>query len=217
MRAVKNSIMKFVLASNNKKKISELRRIIEGIAPSSELCSLSDIGYTDEIVEDGDSFAANALIKAKTAVSLGYIGIADDSGICVDALGGAPGIYSARYSGATENADEKNNEKLLYELRNTPKEARGAHYTCVIACVFPQETGISPIICEGKCFGSIVFSGEERGEGGFGYDPLFLSADYEGKTMAELTAEEKDRVSHRGRALREFAEKIKPVLEEYYK
>lgn len=214
---VKNNIMKFVLASNNRKKISELRRIIEELSPEAELCSLRDIGYTDEIVEDGDSFAANALIKAKTAASLGYIGIADDSGICVDALGGAPGIYSARYSGATENADEKNNEKLLYELRNTPKEERGAHYTCAIACVFPQETGIAPIICEGKCFGSIAFPGEERGEGGFGYDPLFLSADYEGKTMAELTAEEKDRVSHRGRALREFAEKIKPVLEEYYK
>ena len=145
-----------------------MRRIIEALSPDAELYTLREVGYTDEIIEDGDSFAANALIKAKAAASLGYIGIADDSGICVDALGGAPGIYSARYSGATENADEKNNEKLLYELRDVKKEDRGAHYACAVACVFPEEKGIEPIVSEGKCYGYIAFPGEERGEGGFG-------------------------------------------------
>ncbi len=206
--------MKFVLASGNKKKIEEVRRIIAAVSPSSELCSLSDIGFTGEIVEDGDSFEANALIKASVPASMGYVGIADDSGICVDALGGAPGIYSARYSGAVENADEKNNAKLISELRDVPYERRTAHYACALACVFPDSYGIEPIVCFGTCKGKIVF--EPKGDGGFGYDPYFYR-EKEGKTMAELTADEKDAISHRGAALRLFAEKIRPILEEFDK
>lgn len=198
--------MTFVLASNNKKKIAELRRIIKEISETAELVTLSDIGYTDEIVEDGDTFVKNALIKARVPASLGYIGIADDSGICIDALGGAPGVYSARWSGM---GDEANNDKLLYELENVPDEERGAHYACAIACVFPEESGIEPIVTFGRCYGTIIH--ERRGNGGFGYDPLFFCPEY-GRTMAELTAEEKDAISHRGAALREFAEKIKPII-----
>lgn len=198
--------MTFVLASNNKKKIAELRRIIKEISETAELVTLSDIGYTDEIVEDGDTFEKNALIKAKVPASLGYIGIADDSGICIDALGGAPGVYSARWSGM---GDEANNDKLLSELENVPEEERGAHYACAIACVFPEGSGIEPIVTFGKCEGTIIR--ERRGNGGFGYDPLFFCHQY-GRTMAELTAEEKDAISHRGAALREFAEKIKPII-----
>lgn len=200
--------MKFVLASNNKKKIAELRRIIEEISPTSELLTLSEIGYTDDIVEDGDTFEANALIKARVPASLGYVGIADDSGLCVDALGGAPGVYSARWSG---EGDEANNDKLLYELRNTPEGERGAHYACAVACVFPEEYGIEPIVCYGECEGIIMR--KRVGEGGFGYDPLFYIECY-GRTMAQITAEEKDKISHRGNALADFAKKIKPIIEE---
>ncbi len=200
--------MKFVLASNNKKKISELRRIIAELSPSAEILSLSDIGFSGDIVEDGDSFAANAIIKASVPARLGYIGIADDSGICVDALGGAPGIHSARWSGGN---DEDNNEKLLYELRDVPDTERGAHYACAVACVFPERYGIEPIVAYGECHGRILR--EYHGTGGFGYDPLFYR-DEEECTFGELSPEDKDRVSHRGAALREFSKLIAPVIEQ---
>ena len=205
--------MKFVLASGNKKKIEEVRRILCEISPESELLSLSDIGFCGDIVEDGDTFEANALIKASVPASMGYIGIADDSGICVDALGGAPGVYSARYSGEG-HTDEKNNAKLISELRNVPYDERTAHYVCAVACVFPEEYGIEPIVSYGSCGGKIVF--EPKGNGGFGYDPYFFREE-EGRTMAELTAEEKDSISHRGEALRGFAETIRPILKELEK
>lgn len=205
--------MKFVLASGNQKKIEEVRRILCEISPESELLSLSDIGFHGDIVEDGDTFEANALIKARVPASMGYIGIADDSGICVDALGGAPGVYSARYSGEG-HTDEKNNAKLISELRNVPYDERTAHYACAVACVFSEEYGIEPIVSCGSCGGKIVF--EPKGDGGFGYDPYFFREE-EGRTMAELTAEEKDRISHRGEALRGFAEKIRPILKELEK
>lgn len=204
--------MKFVLASNNKKKIAEMRRILCELEPDAEILSLSDIGFDGDIIEDGDSFEKNALIKASVPASLGYIGIADDSGICVDALGGAPGIYSARYSGEdhTPDRDEKNNDKLLYELRDVPDGERGAHYACAIACVFPREYGIEPVVAVGECHGVILH--ERHGTGGFGYDPLFYRVE-EKCTFGELSPEQKDAVSHRGAALRSFAEKIKPILE----
>ena len=200
--------MKIVLASNNKKKIEELRRILKEISPRAELLSLSDVGYSDEIKEDGNTFEENAIIKASVPASLGYIGIADDSGLCVDALGGAPGIYSARYSG-DGHTDEKNNAKLLYELRDTPDCDRGAHYVCAVACIFPEDTGIAPLISVGECDGVIIR--EKTGDGGFGYDPLFYSTEAH-KTFAELSADEKDSISHRGRALRDMAEKLKLYL-----
>lgn len=203
--------MKFVLASNNKKKIIEMRRIMAEISPEAEILSLADIGFDGDIVEDGDSFRANAVIKASVPARLGYIGIADDSGLCVDALGGGPGIYSARYSGG---GDEANNEKLLYELRDTPEGERGAHYACAVACVFPESYGVEQIVAEGECHGRILC--EYHGDGGFGYDPLFYR-DEEGCTFGELSPEDKDKVSHRGVALRAFAKLIAPIIEEIEK
>ena len=203
--------MKFVLASNNKKKIIEMRRILAKIAPTAEILSLSDIGFDGDIVEDGDSFRANAIIKASVPASLGYIGIADDSGLCVDALGGGPGVYSARYSGG---GDGENNEKLLFELRDVPDGERGAHYECAIACVFPEKYGIGPIVAEGECRGVILR--EYHGDGGFGYDPLFYRVE-EGCTFGELSPEDKDKVSHRGIALRRFAELLSPIIEKIEK
>lgn len=200
--------MKFVLASNNIKKISEMRRILEKIAPKVDLLSLANVGYISDIEENGKTFTENALIKARIPASLGYIGIADDSGLAVDALGGAPGVYSARYAGEGHD-DSANKAKLLRELEGVADEDRTAHFVCAIACVFPEPYGISPIVCEGRCDG--IITREERGEGGFGYDPLFYVPS-EGKTFAEIPPERKNEISHRGRALRSFAEAIAPLL-----
>lgn len=200
--------MKFVLASNNIKKISEMRRILEKIVPGVELLSLADVGYIYDIEENGKTFTENALIKARIPASLGYIGIADDSGLVVDALGGAPGVYSARYAGDGHD-DKANKAKLLRELDGVADENRTAHFICVIACVFPESYGISPIICEGRCDGIIMR--EEHGEGGFGYDPLFYVPSG-GATFAEIPPERKNEISHRGRALRAFAEAIASLL-----
>ena len=196
--------MKAVLASHNKHKIAELQTLIRKYIPEFELLSLSDVGLNDEIVEDGDSFEANALIKASYAARSGYIGIGDDSGLSVDALGGAPGIYSARYAGEDGN-DAKNNEKILRELDGVSD--RRARFVCTIACVFPD--GDEPITVTGYAEGEMLT--EAKGEGGFGYDPLFYSTEGK-KTFSEMTAEEKNAVSHRGKAVEKFA----AVLAEKY-
>ena len=188
--------MDFVLASNNKKKIVELRDILGECLPDLHLLSLRDVGFEGDIVEDGDSFEANALIKARTAMKA-----SDDSGLCVDALDGAPGIFSARYAGEHAN-DEANNELLLKKLENVPDGERTAHFVCVIACVLPDGREIT---VRGETEGSILR--ERAGEGGFGYDPLFLSTPY-GKTFAELTSLEKNAISHRGRAIAALAMKL---------
>ena len=138
-------MMKFVLASSNQKKIKELRAILSQIMEDAEVITLAEAGITDDIVEDGASFAENALIKARVAASTGNIGIADDSGLTVEALGGEPGIYSARYAGEHGN-DEANNKKLLENMKGI--ENRRAAFVCSIACVFPD--GSEPIIAEGK-------------------------------------------------------------------
>lgn len=194
--------MTFVLASNNPKKVVELRRILAQVDPYVKILSLRDIGYDGDIIETGETFEENALIKASVPASLGYIGIADDSGLCVDALDGAPGVYSARYSGGDDNA---NNEKLLDALRNVPDGKRSAHYECVIACVFPEGSGIDPIITRGQCFGRILK--DYHGSNAFGYDPLFYR-DEEGCTFAEMSPADKDKVSHRGIALRKLSEAL---------
>ena len=160
--------MKFVLASSNKNKIKELRAILSDIMTDAEVITLKDAGITDEIVEDGNSFAENALIKAKVAASTGNIGIADDSGLTVDALGGEPGIYSARYAGDHGN-DKANNDKLLKNMEGITN--RSAAFVCSIACVFPD--GKEPIVTEGRVDGMILEA--PKGEGGFGYaSSLFL-------------------------------------------
>jgi len=201
--------MKILLASHNKGKIAELQALMHKISPEIEVLSMSDIGFHAEIVEDGDTFSANALIKSRTGTKLGYITVADDSGLMVDALGGAPGVYSARYAGE-ECDNAKNNEKLLQELRGLPAEKRTAKFVSVVACSFPD--GREDIVVRGECSGSILT--EYRGDGGFGYDPLFWYAPF-GKTYAEMTAEEKNRISHRGMAMQKFAEEFAKIREQY--
>ena len=223
--------MEIVLASGNKKKIGEMNALLSRYCKGEvKELSLNDIGFEGDIEENGESFVENAIIKASAPAALGYIGIADDSGLCVNALGGAPGIYSARYSGEGAT-DSKNNEKLLCELEN--KSDRSASFHCTIALVVPAELGVeipeALVNAEGAAFAvSIlnkdasvcIFSGEcpgeiltaYRGEGGFGYDPLFYVPE-KGKTFSELSAEEKNDISHRGRAMRAFGEKFNMIIE----
>ena len=215
--------MKIVLASRNAKKIRELETLLaQHSSMHIEVLSLDDIGYTEEIVEDGTSFEENAWIKAATPAAMGYIGIADDSGLSVDALGGAPGIYSARYGGEGTN-DAKNNEKLLAEMNEVPDEGRGAAFVSAVACVFPREceveipeevrtekNGLSGVVVRGECRGTILR--ETRGCDGFGYDPLFYVAEKE-CTFAELSYEEKNAISHRGVAMRAFCRQFLSLFE----
>lgn len=192
---------KIVLASNNKKKIAELRTILGDLMPGCEVLSLDDAGLGGDIEENGVTFEENSIIKASVPAAHGYIGIADDSGLCVDALGGAPGVHSARYSG---KGDAENNKKLLSELSGVTD--RGAAFVCVMSAVFPDGRIIT---ARGQVRGVILES--PRGCDGFGYDPLFYCPEL-GKTFAEAGAAEKNSVSHRGRALAAFCEKLKGTL-----
>ena len=159
--------MKILLASSNKIKIKELKAILSDVLGDDiEVLSLKDAGITEEIIEDGNSFEENALIKARTAAKSGMIGIGDDSGLTVDALGGAPGIYSARYAGEHGN-DELNNRLLLESMKGA--EDRKASFVCCIACAFPDER--EDIVVNGYIHGEILEN--QKGEGGFGYDPLW--------------------------------------------
>ena len=206
--------MDMILASRNKKKIKELDAILSAAIPDMRILSLDDIGFTEDIEENGTTFEENALIKARTAMAAGgnrYPAIADDSGLAVDALDGAPGVYSARYAGG-HGDDAANNELLLKHLENTPDEKRTAQFVSVIACVFPDGR---EILVRGEAKGSILR--EYRGEDGFGYDPLFLylpenEEEPQNKTFSEMNAEEKNLISHRGRAIRKLAEELKRNL-----
>jgi XTP/dITP diphosphohydrolase len=178
-----------VIASKNKGKIREIRQIFADLP-----LRVVDVDALPDVVEDGDSFAANARKKAlEIARHTGTWALADDSGLEVDALRGAPGIHSARWSG---KGDEGNNEKLLAELRDVPPAARTARYRAVVVVATPDGRVVAE--ADGVCEGLIGF--ERRGSGGFGYDPLFIVPD-KSLTMAELPAEEKHRISHRGQAL----------------
>ena len=178
--------------------------------PNVEVLSLDDIGYEGDIEENGPTFEENALTKARVAASSGYIGIADDSGITVDALNGEPGVYSARFAAMHNYAgghdDEANNQLLLELLRDTPDEKRGAAYVCCVACVMPDGSSFT---VRGEVRGRLLR--EYHGAGGFGYDPLFYYEPF-GKTFAEVPAEDKHSVSHRGEAMKKFAEKLKSLL-----
>lgn len=189
--------MRYIIATHNKDKLAELSRILEPLG--IEAITDRDLGIKlPEVEETGTTFAENAYLKAASACeATGLPAIADDSGIAVDALNGGPGIYSARYGGP-DATDKDRNKKLLGELDGLPIEQRGAHYVCAVCCVFPD--GSEPLTAEGYMYGAI--GTEERGERGFGYDPLFIVKS--GKTVAELTEEEKDAISHRGNALRVF-------------
>lgn len=199
--------IKIVFASGNKHKIEEFSAILRRYIPEIEVVSMKEVGILDDIVEDGLTFEENAMIKAKAVSKYGYIGVADDSGISVDALGGAPGIYSARYAGEHGN-DKKNNQKLLADMQGM--DNRGGAFVCAIACAFPQDMTNEDFIVRGECRGIVLH--EEKGEGGFGYDPLFFVEEY-GKTYAELLAEEKNKISHRAVATELFAKQFCKMLD----
>lgn len=204
--------MKIVLASHNKKKINELRVLLSEYSErlgEITVLSMEDVGLYDDVEETGTTFAENALIKAKAGAESGFIAIADDSGLAVDALNGAPGVYSARFAGEPCD-DDKNNALLLQKLEDVPDEKRTGRYVSSIACVFPDGRVLTT---EDSCEGILLR--EPRGNGGFGYDPYFYFEDYK-KTFAELTLEEKNRVSHRAKAFRQFAESFVKTWETYY-
>ena len=195
------------LASRNAKKLDEMRRILSAHLADVEVLGLDDVPAYDEPVEDQPTFAGNALLKARAGVAAtGLPSVADDSGLCVDALNGMPGVLSARWSGPAQGdkrtADDRNNALLLAQLSDVPDERRGAHFACAVAWVLPD--GRERVV-EGRMDGRIIR--ERRGSGGFGYDVLFVAEEHgeEGLTSAELEPGEKDRISHRGRALRELA------------
>ncbi|MCR5446896.1 MAG: XTP/dITP diphosphatase [Schwartzia sp.] len=194
---------KIVVATKNKGKIREMMSAFEGL--DVELIPLSAFGELPDAVEDAETFEENALIKARFYMEkTGEACLADDSGLEVDALGGAPGVYSARFSGYHAD-DASNNEKLLSELKRVGKKESPAAYRCVLAFV---DTDGKECTADGVCSGTI--KPVPRGEGGFGYDPYFYVE--ENKTMAELTLDEKDKISHRGEALRGMAEILKNCL-----
>lgn len=190
--------MKLVLATKNAGKVVEFRRILEELgATDLEVVGLDAFPEISDIEETGKTFEENSLLKARTISKLtGLPALADDSGICVDALDGAPGLYSARYSG---NGDSANNQKLLDALRDVPDAKRTAYFICVAAFVRPD--GFEKVE-EGRFHGKIMH--EVVGSGGFGYDPLF-QPDGLNCSSAQLTAEEKDAISHRGKAMRAIA------------
>ena len=185
--------MKLILASNNAHKLEEIRAIL---GPwFEEIQSLREAGIDHETVEDGKTFMENAIKKAREIAELsGCCALADDSGLCVDALDGAPGLYSARFSGV-HGDDEANNDLLLKKLEGVPDAERGAHYTCAVALVYPDGKTLT---AEGYLYG--VIGHERRGTGGFGYDPLFFLPDY-GCTTAQLPPGGKNTISHRAKAL----------------
>ncbi len=202
------------LASGNAKKLAEMARILREHAPDIDVVGLDDVTAYDEPVEDQPTFEGNALLKARAgALATGLPSLADDSGLCVDALNGMPGVLSARWAGPTRGeragTDERNNELLLAQLEDVPDERRGAHFACAVAFVHP---GGREIVVHGRMPGRVIR--EQRGTGGFGYDVLFVADEHvaEGLTSAELTPDEKDRISHRGRALREIAPAVAAAL-----
>ena len=194
--------MKFVLATHNPGKLREMGGILKDLGV--EVVSPAALGIPVDVEETGTTFLENALLKAKAICRAANLpAIADDSGLCVDALNGAPGVYSARYGG--EGLDDRGRCMLLL---NSMRGAttRAAHFSCAVACVFPNGDTLTT---EGRCDGSIAYA--PLGDGGFGYDPVFLLPGT-GKTFGQLSQEEKSAVSHRGKALKEFAGKLETHL-----
>ena len=193
--------MKLIIASNNTHKVYEIKKILSG--KFEEILSLKEAGVTHETVEDGSTFMENSLKKAREIAEItSCAALADDSGICAHALGGAPGIYSARYAGdnGARSRDEANYRLLLENIAD--KEDKTAHFTCAMALVYPDGR---EILAEGYMYGKIIDA--PKGDGGFGYDPIFVP---EGKdcTVAELSDEEKNKISHRANALKTLFEKL---------
>ena len=194
--------MKFVLASHNRGKLKEMQEILGQLGV--EVVLQSDLGLDLEPEESGTTFTENAAIKAKAVMEAsGLPAIADDSGLCVDALNGAPGVWSARYGGLDDNAARY--RLLLNNLRGATN--RAAHFHCAVVCCFPNGDVVT---AQGDCPGTIAFV--PMGEGGFGYDPVFFVPEKR-KTFAQLSAEEKNTISHRGNALRAFAVELRNYME----
>ena len=195
--------MKLILASDNAHKLLEFHKLFQGT--DVELMTKKEAGFTDEVAETGTTFAENAYIKAEAVMrATGCAAIADDSGLCVDALDGAPGVYSARYTGNHSDSDEDRYRLVLKNLEG--REDRTARFVSELCCVFPNGDVLR---ARGVCEGEILTA--PRGANGFGYDPIFLPRGYD-RSMAELTMEEKNAISHRGRALESF----KKEWEDYY-
>ncbi|MBE6797575.1 MAG: XTP/dITP diphosphatase [Ruminococcaceae bacterium] len=195
--------MKFFIATKNQHKMQEFKKILE--KSNIELICETDLSAPiEDVEENGTTFEQNALIKAKSGLAAtGLPSIADDSGLCVDFLGGEPGIYSARYAG--EHGDDgANNEKLLKKLDGVPKSERTARFVCAIACVFPDGREFT---VTGSCEGYIA--DEPSGNGGFGYDPLFVS---EVGCFGEISPEQKNKVSHRAKAIEKFEIELKKYI-----
>ncbi|WP_185995076.1 RdgB/HAM1 family non-canonical purine NTP pyrophosphatase [Nocardioides campestrisoli] len=201
------------LASRNAKKLAEMQRILSQWLPDVVVLGLDDVAAYDEPVEDQPTFEGNALVKARAGVKAsGRPTIADDSGLCVDALNGMPGVLSARWSGTRGDraeVDARNNALLLDQIADVPDECRGAHFACAVALCLP---GGEEHVLHGRMDGRIIR--EVRGTGGFGYDVLFVADEHasDGRTSAELDPAEKDEISHRGRALRALAPVVAQVL-----
>ena len=193
---------KFVLATHNPGKLAEMKAILSSLGV--EVVSPAEAGVEVDVEETGTTFAENAMLKAKAVcAAAGLPAIADDSGLCVNALNGGPGVYSARYGG--EGLDDAGRRRLLLQnLRG--QTTRAAHFTCAVACAFPNGDTLE---AEGRCDGAIAFA--PLGDGGFGYDPVFLIPE-KGKTFGQIGPEEKSKISHRGKALAAFAEKLGAYL-----
>jgi len=200
-------VVEIHLASRNAKKLEEMERILADHLPGVRVLGLDDVAAYDEPFEDEPTFTGNALIKARAgAAATGLPSLADDSGLCVDALNGMPGVLSARWSGPPKS-DQRNNELLLAQLADVPDERRGAHFTCAVACVHPDGR---ELVGEGRMQGRVIR--EVRGSGGFGYDVVFEADDHPGVTTAELSVADKDAISHRGRALRDISPQVAVLL-----
>ena len=198
--------MEIVLATRNKKKIEEIKRITADLPIT--ILSLDNFPDCPETVEDRDTFEGNAIKKASEVCKCtGKPALADDSGLEVDALGGAPGVYSARYAGNAGGNDVRNYEKLLSELKNVPDEKRGARFACCMALAFPNGS-VKTFFGYAEC----RIGHEPKGETGFGYDPVFIPKNYR-KTFAEMSGDEKDRLSHRGKALAKLATSLPSLLD----
>lgn len=198
--------MIFAAATNNAKKLKEIKRILNALGHDAK--TLKELGIEIEIEENGTTFAENAVIKAKTIATICKMPtISDDSGLEVDFLNGAPGVYTARYAG--ENAtDDENIDKLLDVLKDVPQEDRGAAFVSSVCLYVPVENGEDiSVVCTGRCPGWIGW--ERIGDGGFGYDPIFMVGDV---SYSEMSAEEKDAISHRGQALRLLGEEIAKMI-----
>ena len=199
------------LASRNPKKIEEMRRILDELLPGVVVLGLDDVAAYDEPVEDQPTFEGNALLKARAGLgATGLPSLADDSGLCVDALNGMPGVLSARWAGRGKD-DGANNRLLLEQLADVPELRRGAEFRCAVAFCHP---GGAQKITQGTMHGRVI--GEQRGTRGFGYDVLFVPSDQDGElTSAELPAGVKDQISHRGHALRAIAPVVAAALGEW--